>query len=322
MLRAAYGRVCSLLPRLCPKPLPKHYALLSAVHVAKARILVKCMGCVEEPSIVRDAEAKALQSKGCRGCGAPARIVDDEYEIMVNGQSALLRIGGVFSYCKRCYFARRLVGDENELKSWLARINGVPLHVVEEVLVEAKRVRAELERLRWQVNLSIEGGDLGCIEKILEVLLNSRGLLRLDGTRLVVGKTVGHEVCSFPGIEAYQYLLRKLGWRVNDEKLVEIAINVSLLSRARAAIVATVGEELQIELARKLLAGLTPPSGVEVRIEVFKSPGSLELALACPFDQLVLESALRFLEKFVGFGEYVLLIDAPWGIVEIAKLSL
>jgi len=322
MLRAAYGRVCSLLPRLCPKPLPEHYALLSAVHVVKARVLVECMGCIEESSIVRDAEAKALQSRGCRGCGAPARVVDDEYEIMVDSQSAFLRIEGVSGYCKRCYFARRLVGDENELKSWLARINGVPLHLVEEVFVEVKRVRAKLEKLQWQVHLSVEGNNLGCVEKILEVLLNSKGLLRLDGTRLVAGKTVKYEVCSFPGIEAYNYLLRKLGWRVNDEKLIEIAINVSLLYRARAAIVATVGRELQIELVRKLLAGFMPPNGIEVRVEVFKSPGNLELTLPCPFDQLILETALRFLEKFVGYGDYALLIDAPWGVVEIAKLSL
>ncbi|HIC99484.1 MAG TPA: hypothetical protein EYP08_07655 [Pyrodictiaceae archaeon] len=322
MLRVVYGRACSLLPRLCPKPLPVDYALLSAVYVAKARILATTMGCSEEPSILREIEAKALQSKGCKGCGAPIRVVDDEYEIVVDSRSAFLRIDGVSGYCKRCYLARRFVGDRSKLRSWIARINRVPLHVVDEVLTEIEQVRAKLGEMQWQVQLSVKGYDLGCIGKVLETLLNSKGLLRLDGTKFVAGKTTKHRICSFPGVNAYQHLLRKLGWRVNADKLIEIAVNISSIYSARAAIVAMIGEELQTRLAKKLLTGFTPPNGIEVRVEVFKSPGSLELVLPCPFDQLMLESALRFLEECVGFGDYVLLINVPWGTVEIARLSL
>ena len=322
MLRIVYGHECSLLPRLCPRPLPERYALLSIVHVAKARILMESMGCVEESAIIKQIEAEALQSKGCKGCGAPTRVVDDEYEILIDNQSAFLRVGGVSGYCKRCYLARRFVGNRDELRSWLARINKVSLDVVDTVLAGIEQARAELEKMRWQVYLSVEGRELRCVEKVLEILLNSKGLLRLDGTRLVAGKVVKYKTCNFPGVNAYQYLLRKLGWRVDDDKLIEIAINIPSVYTVRAIIAAVISEELQTRLVRKLLTGFMPPDGIEVKVEVFRSPGSLELVLPCPFDQSILESASRFLEEFIGFGEYVLLIDAPWGIVEVAKLSL
>jgi hypothetical protein len=185
----AYGGVCSLLPKLCPRLVPSP---LWRVNLARlVRLSAGEVEALEPGSTSTIVELRrywwSINRRTCSVCGERGRHVDEEWEYYVVaggeftcsliGDSGIAHLARIRVLCEKCHLAKHLgyasvTGRLSEALNHLARVNNVDEATAKITLQRAIDTWETLSRIE---NWTIVIGDIGLKEELktrVEKLLN------------------------------------------------------------------------------------------------------------------------------------------------------
>jgi hypothetical protein len=152
----AYGGVCSVLNRLCPRLVPSPLFGFSLANLARLDSEVVCgivYGGVNEVCVSAINELSrwwfSLPRDRCSVCGSRASEIDEDWRYCVKGDAGIAVLEGLVQLCNVCHLAKHLGyalthGRFEEAIKRVAEVNNVSEELAKQVAEEAFKVHGSL----------------------------------------------------------------------------------------------------------------------------------------------------------------------------------
>jgi len=181
----AYGGVCSVLNRLCPRLVPSPLFGFSLANLARLDSEVVCgivYGGVDEVCVLAINELSrwwfSLSRDRCSVCGSRASEIDEDWRYCVKGDAGIAVLEGLVQLCDECHLAKHLGyalthGRSKEAIKRVAEVNNVSEELTKQAVDEAFEVHESLSKIRkWRVVLRGLSGLSESVVKVVEHVLN------------------------------------------------------------------------------------------------------------------------------------------------------